>query len=55
MEGGKQMEEALVQGGELIVGIAAAIAVIGSVMLLISGADAGMLRLYLTYVLEAAC
>lgn len=49
------MEEAVSQGGELIIGIAAALAVIGAVMLLLGQTDAGALRIYLTHVLEAAC
>lgn len=51
----KAMEEAVSQGGEFIIGIAAALAVIGAVMLLLGQTDAGMLRIYLTHVLEAAC
>ncbi len=49
------MEEAVNQGGELIIGIAAAAAVVGAVMLLLSKTDAGMLRMYITCMLEAAC
>ena len=44
------MEEAVSQGGEL-----AAIFVIGSVMLLLGGTDAGIIRDYLTGILESAC
>ena len=49
------MDEAVTQGGELIIGIAAAAAVIGAVMLLLGRTDAGMLRMYITCMLEAAC
>lgn len=49
------MDEAVNQGGELIIGIAVAIAVIGAVMLLLGKTDAGILRMYITGILEAAC
>lgn len=49
------MDEAVNQGGELITGIAAAAAVIGAVTLLLGSTDAGMLRTYITCMLEAAC
>lgn len=49
------MEEVLAQGGELVVGIVAALTVVGSVMLLLSGTDIGVLRVYLTGILEAVC
>lgn len=49
------MDEAVTQGGELIIGIAAAAAVFGAVMLLLGKTDAGMLRMYITCLLEAAC
>lgn len=49
------MDEAVSHGGELVIGIAAALAVIGSVMLLLGHTDAGMLRICLTHILEAAC
>ena len=49
------MDEAIGQGGELIVGITAAVFMIGIIMLLLSNTDAGVLRIYLTHLLEAAC
>lgn len=49
------MEEAVSQGGELAVSICTAIFVIGAVMLLLGGTDAGILRDYLTGMLESAC
>lgn len=49
------MEETVIQGGELIIGIAAALAVMGSVMLLLGQTDAGLLRICMTRILEAAC
>lgn len=49
------MDEAVSQGGELIISIAAAFAVIGAVALLLGQTDAGMLRICLTHMLEAAC
>lgn len=48
------MEEAASQGGELIIAIAAALAVIGAVMLLLGPTDAGALRMYLEHVLQSA-
>ena len=49
------MEEAVSQGGELAVGICTAMMVIGAVILLLGRTDAGILREYLTGILEAAC
>ena len=49
------MNEAVSQGGELLVGIFTACLVVGSVMLLLSNTDAGILRMYAAYFLEAAC
>jgi hypothetical protein len=49
------MDEVINQGGELVIGIAAAAAVIGAVMLLLGRTDAGILRMYITCILEAAC
>lgn len=49
------MDEAVNQGGELILGIVAAAAVIGAVALLLGKTDAGMLRSYIICLLEAAC
>lgn len=49
------MDEAVNQGGELIIGIAVAVVVIGAVMLLLGKTDAGILRIYITGILEAAC
>ncbi len=49
------MDEAVNQGGELIIGIAVAVVVIGAVMLLLGNTDAGILRMYITCMLEAAC
>lgn len=49
------MDEVVNQSGELIVSIGAAIFIIGIMMLLLGGTHAGVLRVYLTYILEAAC
>jgi len=49
------MNEAVSQGGELLVGIFTACIVVGSIMLLLSNTDAGILRMYAAYFLEAAC
>lgn len=49
------MEETVNEGGELIIGIGSALAVIGAVMLLLSRTDTGLLRAYVTMILEAAC
>ena len=49
------MDETVSQGGELIISIAAALAVIGAVMLLLGQSDAGILRAYVECLLEAAC
>ena len=49
------MDEAVNQGGELIIGIVVAVVVIGAVMLLLGKTDAGILRMYITCMLEAAC
>ena len=49
------MEETVNQGGGLITGMIAAVAVIGTVMLLLGDTDAGMLRMCITCILEAAC
>ena len=49
------MEEAVSQGGELAVSIFTAIFVFFSVMLLLGGTDAGIIRDYLTGILESAC
>ena len=49
------MEETVSQGGELMISIVAALAVIGAVMLLLGHTDAGVLRTYVEYLLEAAC
>lgn len=49
------MEETVNQGGELITGMIAAVAVIGTVMLLLGGTDAGILKICITCILEAAC
>ncbi len=49
------MEESVYQGGELMKGILAASVVIGGMLLLLGRTDAGMLRMYLAGMLEAAC
>ena len=49
------MEEAVSQGGGLVIGIVGALAVIGAVTLLLSQSDLGILRTYVTFLLEAAC
>lgn len=49
------MDETVSQGGELVIGIVAALAVMGIVMLLLGQTDAGMLRICMTRILEAAC
>lgn len=49
------MEETVHQGGEMITGMIASASVIGAVMLLLGGTDAGMLRMCITCILEAAC
>ncbi len=49
------MEEAVSQGGELIIGIVGALAVIGAVTLLLGQSDLGILRTYVAFLLEAAC
>lgn len=49
------MEEAVSQGGELIISIVGALAVIGAAMLLLGKSEAGILREYVAYLLEAAC
>lgn len=48
------MEEAINQGGELLIGAAAALCVICAVVLLLSPTDAGILRAYWIQLLEAA-
>ena len=54
-EGWQKMDEIVSQQGELMISIVAALAVIGAVMLLLGLSDAGILRTYLEYLLEAAC
>ena len=54
-EGWQKMDEIVSQQGELMISIVAALAVIGAVMLLLGQSDAGILRTYLEYLLEAAC
>ncbi len=49
------MDEIVRQQGELMISIVAALAVIGAVVLLLGQSDAGILRTYLEYLLEAAC
>lgn len=49
------MDEVIDQGSELMIGIAVAAVVIGAVMLLLGKTDAGILRMYITCILEAAC
>ena len=49
------MDETISQGGELLIGITSAFAVISAVMLLLGQTDAGILRSFLACVLEAAC
>ncbi len=49
------MDEVVNQSGELLISIGAAIFIIGTMMLLLGGTNAGVLREYLTYILEAAC
>ena len=49
------MDEAISQAGELLIGIIAALAVIGAVMLLLGKSDAGLIRTYVAFLLEAAC
>lgn len=49
------MDEAVSQGGELMIGIAAAVFLVGIFVLLLGPTDAGILRMYLTHLLEAAC
>lgn len=49
------MDEVVNQSGELIISIGAAIFIIAAMMLLLGGTNAGVLREYLTCILEAAC
>ncbi len=49
------MEEAVSQVGEWMIGMLAAAVAIGVMMLLLSQTEAGSLRDYIVYVLEAAC
>lgn len=49
------MDEAVSQGGELFVSIFTACLVVGSILLLLGKTDAGVLRMFVAYFLEAAC
>ena len=49
------MDEAAAQGGELIISIMAAVFLIGATVLMLSGTDAGVLRIYLENMLRSAC
>ncbi len=49
------MEEAVSQGGSLVISILAALAVTGAVLLLLGQSEAGILRSYVAFLLEAAC
>ena len=49
------MEETIREVGELFIGILAALFLMGIISLLLGRTEAGALRMYLTYFLEAAC
>lgn len=49
------MDEAVSQGGELFVSIFTACLVVGSILLLLGKTNAGVLRMFVAYFLEAAC
>ena len=49
------MDEAVSQGGELFVSIFTACLVVCSILLLLGKTDAGVLRMFVMYFLEAAC
>lgn len=49
------MDEAVSQGGELFISIFTACLVVGSILLLLGKTDAGVLRMFVAYFLEAAC
>ena len=49
------MDEAVGQQGSLVISIMAAMAVIGAVLVLLGQSDAGILRSYVVFLLEAAC
>ena len=49
------MNETISQGGELLISVLTVCLVVGAVMLLLSQTDAGVIRTYVTYFLEAAC
>lgn len=49
------MDEAVSQGGGLVISIVSALAVVGVVMVLLGQSDAGIVRSYITFLLEAAC